>query len=131
MKPEQKHVINRSEDEGINGYRMLYGDTAIDYVAYVRLTQKRVDNQPVDVWTVEVIVTFNTPELMPATVTAESERAATETTAAPAATSETSNPNMTLPSLDDDLDDDDDFDSDNDEEDDDDDWDDDDDFWDF
>ena len=131
-----KDEIIRTEDAGILGIKLYYGNDGIEYVGYVRLIQCRdEDKNPIDTWFVDVCVTFNTPELMRADVVAESERAATETTAADSGMTETSLDDKHRDELDEsnDPEDDDDWYDDDDDWYNDDDWEDeeDDDFWDF
>lgn len=113
---------------GIMGFALCYGEAGTDYVANVRLIQLRDDDHnPIDVWFIDLTITFNTPDLMSADLIAESERAAT----APSTESTTT---TTYDDDDDwyyDDDDDDDWDDDEDDDDwDDDDWYDEDDDWD-
>jgi hypothetical protein len=63
---------------GIMGFALCYGEAGTDYVANVRLIQLRDDDHnPIDVWFIDLTITFNTPDLMSADLIAESERAAT------------------------------------------------------
>ena len=73
-----KDKIKRTEDMGIMGFALCYGEAGTDYVANVRLIQLRDDDHnPIDVWFIDLTITFNTPDLMSADLIAESERAAT------------------------------------------------------
>ena len=110
-----KDQIIRTEDLGIVGFVLCYGEKSTDYVANVRLIQLRDDDHnPIDVWFIDLCITFNTPALMSPDVIAESERDAT----APSTVSTTTSA----------YDDDDDWEDDDDDDEDDDDWDDD--YWD-
>lgn len=122
-----KDEIIRTEDQGIWGYYMFYGDSGVDYVCYVRLVQLRDDDKnPIDTWFIDVCVTFNTPELMRADVIAESEAAATAPSTVSTDMTYESDTTTSISERNSWFDDDDDWDDD----DDDDWWDDDDDFWD-